>query len=303
MTFGTEAKKHQRKIIIFTLVSLGVHLLVLFFVPLKLTPKTSSNDTQPLFVELDPKLVQKMIDDSKRQQIVNTEDSPNKQANPDAKYLSDKTQTTAEETKAKVVEQFKTGGKQGAPAQQALNFKSLAPKQNFSASTPFQDHNEEIKPEGDFQDKPHMPRPAQMQAGGTGGNANGSSNSDYLKNVKEGDRTVLNTKEFVYFGYYKRIRDSLEQAWRSKLHNTLEGYMYGGRQLASDHAYVTRLVVILDRHGRITSIQRVGDSGVRALDQAAVDAFNQAGPFPDPPSGLIEDNGQISIPWDFVLST
>ena len=36
---------------------------------------------------------------------------------------------------------------------------------------------------------------------------------------------------------------------------------------------------------------------------AAVDAFNDAGPFPDPPAGLVDQNGQIQIPWDFILQS
>ena len=114
---------------------------------------------------------------------------------------------------------------------------------------------------------------------------------------------MLSTREFVYFGYYHRIRGQLEQAWNSNLRSVLSTYSLGGRQLASNRSYVTNLVVVLDRFGKITGVQVMNRSGVYDLDQAAVDAFNNAGPFPNPPAGLIDENGQIQIPWSFNLQS
>jgi protein TonB len=37
------------------------------------------------------------------------------------------------------------------------------------------------------------------------------------------------------------------------------------------------------------------------LDSAAVEAFRQAAPFPNPPKGMVEADGTIKIRWDFVL--
>ena len=131
----------------------------------------------------------------------------------------------------------------------------------------------------------------------------GSASNDYLKNVKDGDRTLLNTKEFVYFSYYRRIRERLEVAWNSKLRSTLDGYVYGGRRLANDKNYVTGVIVVLDRNGKIVGVKVLQRSGARDLDDAAVGAFNDAGPFPDPPAGLVDQNGQIQIRWDFILQS
>jgi protein TonB len=47
----------------------------------------------------------------------------------------------------------------------------------------------------------------------------------------------------------------------------------------------------------------LSESGTGDLDDAAVGAFNQAGPFPNPPKGMIDLNQEIKIPWDFVLKT
>jgi len=39
------------------------------------------------------------------------------------------------------------------------------------------------------------------------------------------------------------------------------------------------------------------------LADAAVKAFNQAGPFPNPPQGIIDSSGEIKVPWEFILRT
>ena len=98
-------------------------------------------------------------------------------------------------------------------------------------------------------------------------------------------------------------RERLEVAWNSKLRSTLDTYVYGGRRLANDRNYVTGVIVVLDRFGKITAVKVLQRSGARDLDDAAVGAFNDAGPFPDPPTGLVDKNGQIQIRWDFILQS
>ena len=48
-------------------------------------------------------------------------------------------------------------------------------------------------------------------------------------------------------------------------------------------------------------VQVLEDSGLRDLDEAAVDAFREAAPFPNPPQGIVEKDGTVKIRWDFVL--
>lgn len=124
---------------------------------------------------------------------------------------------------------------------------------------------------------------------------------DYVKGLKQGEQTALNTKEFVYFSYYKRIRDQLDQAWRPILRDSLYQIVRAGRRLASDQDHITKTLVTLDRSGDVVRVQVLEESGVRDLDRSAVEAFNRAGPFPNPPKGLINPEGQITLRWDFIL--
>jgi protein TonB len=129
------------------------------------------------------------------------------------------------------------------------------------------------------------------------------SPQDYVKGIKESDRTALNTKEFVFFGYYQRIRERLDRAWVPILREKLVKYYNTGRHLASEMDHTTKILVVLSDKGEITAVRVVSESGTRDLDDAAVAAFNEAGPFPNPPHGIVNGDGRIEIPWEFILRT
>ena len=148
------------------------------------------------------------------------------------------------------------------------------------------------RPEQKFQDLERLSAEQLAQIGNPG---------EYLKGIPQGERTLLNTKEFVFFGYFERIRIRLDQAWDPILRKAVSKFYHQGRKLASDVDHSTRLYVVLDDQGEVTKVQILERSGTRDLDQAAVQAFQQAGPFPNPPQGLIEMDGTIKISWEFIV--
>lgn len=131
----------------------------------------------------------------------------------------------------------------------------------------------------------------------------GEPAQDYVKGVKESDHTELSTREFVFYGYFQRIREQLDRAWVPILKQKVGNYLRSGRHLASDSDLTTKLLVILNEGGEIVHVKMVSESGVQDLDEAAIRAFNQAGPFPNPPKGIIDLNREIRIPWHFILKT
>jgi len=131
----------------------------------------------------------------------------------------------------------------------------------------------------------------------------GGSPQDYVKGLSEASRTALNTKEYVFYGYFQRIRERLDRAWVPLLRTKLTKFYRAGRQLASDSDHITKVLVILNPKGEITRVSILSESGVHDLDDAAIGAFNRAGPFPNPPRGIVDKNGEIQIPWEFVLKT
>ncbi|MDX9731530.1 MAG: TonB family protein, partial [Bdellovibrionales bacterium] len=64
---------------------------------------------------------------------------------------------------------------------------------------------------------------------------------------------------------------------------------------------ITSVIIILDEKGTLFRVQVVGASGIVDLDDAAVEAFRAAAPFPNPPKGIVEEDGTLKIRWDFVL--
>jgi TonB family protein len=130
-----------------------------------------------------------------------------------------------------------------------------------------------------------------------------SAPQDYVKGVRESNRTALNTKEFIFYGYYQRIRERLDHAWVPILRERVVKYYESGRHLASEMDHATKVLVLLNPKGEITSVRIVSESGTAELDDSAVAAFNQAGPFPNPPRGIVGQNGLIEIPWEFILRT
>ncbi len=131
----------------------------------------------------------------------------------------------------------------------------------------------------------------------------GEVDPDYISGISEANETALNTREFVFFGYFERIRNRLNQAWRPLLRDHIIKFYRQGRTIAGNKDHITRILVTLDNKGEIVHVHVLEKSGTRLLDHAAVKAFNQAGPFPNPPAGLVDANGQIEIRWDFILKS
>jgi TonB family protein len=76
-----------------------------------------------------------------------------------------------------------------------------------------------------------------------------------------------------------------------------------GRRIASTNDKITRLVITLDKAGELKRIKVKNASGYNDLDDAAIEAFRAAAPFPNPPNGIVNGEEEVEIPWDFVLET
>jgi len=130
-----------------------------------------------------------------------------------------------------------------------------------------------------------------------------SQSQDYLKNVDKGLETLLNTREFKYYSYYNRIRRQLSEHWEGIVRERVMRIYKEGRTIASSQDRITKLLVVLNSAGLLVNVQVLSDSGVQDLDEAAVDAFRSAAPFPNPPKGIVEIDGTVRIRWDMVLET
>lgn len=138
----------------------------------------------------------------------------------------------------------------------------------------------------------------------TGTGAETSQSNDYIKDVEVGLETVLNTREFKYYSYYNRIRKQLSQHWEGRVREKLSKLFKEGRApAATNQDRITKLMIVLNDKGTLVRVQVLSDSGIRDLDDAAIEAFRAAAPFPNPPKGIVEGDGTVKIRWDFVLET
>jgi len=126
--------------------------------------------------------------------------------------------------------------------------------------------------------------------------------NDYLDDIPLGELTQLNTKEYKFYGFYYRIKKKLEQHWGQSLQQKADTLMKQGRRLPADVHRITGLKVHLDAKGAIIKVDVKNTSGSIELDDAAIESFRKAGPFPNPPVEMV-NNGVVTIEWGFVVKT
>lgn len=123
----------------------------------------------------------------------------------------------------------------------------------------------------------------------------GAPSNDLLRE-EIGDAVNLNTKEFLYASYLNRIRRLVNFYWQQNLDN-----LPSSVRLAKP-SYTTEVHSILDAQGQLEYIEVVLSSSSEPLDDAVVRAFRLAGPFPNPPEGLVEKDGRVYLPeMDFTV--
>lgn len=285
------AKSQDRKLYFSILFSVFIHLAFLFY-HLDLTPHVSpiSDQTKDRFIELSElpphsSIPNRVSREQPRNQVVETEDSGNREIDPNATMLSDKNQKAQEETRAQRTDTFQKGLGKGTQSDELEKEGENDISLSDSASKKKNWKNLSLK---------------DLSINGDGDQA--SASDDYLPNVATGERTILSTREFRYFSYYNRIKDLLRQHWKPSIEREISK-LWGKGQMLKENELVTRLLVLLDKSGQVLKISKVGASGVTEIDEVAVQAFYQASPFPNPPMGLVESDGYVRINWDFILQT
>lgn len=135
--------------------------------------------------------------------------------------------------------------------------------------------------------------------GATGPIAGGPMPDD-LRGIEEGEGTFLNARSFKFAGFLNRVKETVGRVWTQKVIDA-SGKRDPTGQL---YSYKDRRTVIefsLDREGEITDVHVAASSGVQYLDEVAVDAFRVVQRFPNPPPGLIGQNGTVQLPFAFTL--
>jgi TonB family protein len=138
-----------------------------------------------------------------------------------------------------------------------------------------------------------MPNEQQLaRAVGSGGT------QDALKDVDDGEETALNSKRWRFASFFNRVKRQVAEHWHpdeAYRQRDPTGAIYG-----RTNRY-TELRIQLTPDGRLGNVALALPSGLEFLDDAAIEAFKEAEPFPNPPRQLIEANGHINFGFGFMF--
>ncbi len=238
----------------------------------------------------------------KTKQIVESEKSRSKQKPQSEAFLGKEDNNVNRQTVAKKIDRYKTAGigvRNGAKAGSAQTKSKHQKKQKKISLSDLQ-----VKKKSEMM-KEYTPAggsaPLGLKTGDKQSKGLAASN-DFVEEIPLGDFTQLNTTEYKFYGFYHRIKLKLEQFWGATIQEKVSKLYKSGRNLASGENHMTSLIIHLDKMGKIIGVNVKGTSGYKELDEAAVESFNRAGPFPNPPKGMIK-NGKATIEWGFVVKS
>lgn len=260
------------------------------------TNHTIENKTEDLITQIElinQEQVQKQI-------IEQSENSVNEQTPEDAKFLSAKNQKVEKETKASQNGKFNNSSLPGvtrvSPQQKS------SPKNNEPKAEPIKNLGINGLPLNKNPETANSNTEEDSEKYVSLGDGI-SQTDDYLPDTEEGAQTLLNTKEFVYYSYFMRVKDQLRSHWNPRIRQNIQVLYAKDRNIANANIKSTSIRVTLDKSGYLEKIELLKTSGYQELDVAAIQAFRSAAPFLNPPPGLLEKDKRIRIVWDFILET
>ena len=298
----TSQEIQSKKILyIFLAISLSIHLIFSIV-------HLGGFDLSKIQPKEEKKIIVKLLSDIKKnkgKQIAQTEKSTIEKAK-DARFFSDKNNFHARETKSANNGKFQAAG-QGIRTAQANKNQEVVKKVDDKKikNIKFSDLAFKSSPSEFVKKKKQVAKVRQVKKGLKNGKKTGiglGQTNDFLEDIPLGDFTKLNTQEYEFYGFYHRIRQKLEQFWGSNIQETADKIYKQGRSIASDTNLITGLIINLNHKGEIIEILIKSTSGMKELDDAAIQSFNEAGPFPNPPKGMLK-NGKATIEWGFVVNT
>lgn len=118
--------------------------------------------------------------------------------------------------------------------------------------------------------------------------------------MQVGSFTALNTDRFTYYSFYARVEELIRFRWESRVKQSLEAfYRTNSIDKIRGRNWVSQFEFWLDPKGHLHSVHLMKESGVKVFDAAAEYAFRDAQVFPNPPKGLVDEDGFIRLKYSF----
>jgi TonB family protein len=198
-----------------------------------------------------------------------------------AKYLGERTQRVEKETRSKRFGSV-TGGKKSEKKDLQATTKSLQ-ELGVSSGVGFLVLSQQ-----------------KVEASDGGGDAKLTQGShDPLDNdVAIGTRTLLNHDEYVYAGFYNRLKSEVAGRWEPYIRRIITGR---GKRIR-EGLYKTETRFTVNAEGAVSEVFVEKSSGDELFDEAAKTALFELLRIENPPSGLRDQDGLYRIELGFIVN-
>jgi hypothetical protein len=115
------------------------------------------------------------------------------------------------------------------------------------------------------------------------------------RDLPQGSENLLNAQESIYYSFYSRLYEAIGPVWQSRIRAIPHS------QRINPGDYSTVVDVIFDQNGNLIGIEHSHDSGVPEFDRAVDLSWKRIGRFPNPPRGLLDQNGHVHTGWTFTV--
>ena len=119
--------------------------------------------------------------------------------------------------------------------------------------------------------------------------------------ANEEETSIMTSNEVTFASFFGRVHDQLYRVWEPIVMKEAEK-IYGLNGWIKKHPdFLTRAMITINAKGKIIKVELLQGSGTVELDEAALTALNEGGPYPNPPKALINASGNAQLPWSFIL--
>lgn len=123
-------------------------------------------------------------------------------------------------------------------------------------------------------------------------------NNDHLEDVQKDSMTQLNASQWRFASFFTRVKQQVSRIWNPAL--AVKRYDPRGL-LVNNRSYLTELSITIDNTGSLLATKIIKKSGVNFLDDEAVNAFETAAPFLNPPHAMFEGKERYTFQFGFYL--
>ncbi|MCB0378214.1 MAG: TonB C-terminal domain-containing protein [Bdellovibrionales bacterium] len=113
--------------------------------------------------------------------------------------------------------------------------------------------------------------------------------------VRLGNVTALNTDQHQYYSFNQRLLTRFIPLWGASVSRVLYQWLQDNDFPPVSKSWVTNVEVIMDDKGEILDVKPFRLSGFWDIDEAPIKAFKSVKHVPNPPKGMIDENGYIHL--------